>query len=215
MNKEIDKRIIVIKEEIKIIIAKALEDGRFSFFEFKYVKELLQKCEALYDYDKFLYFYNLIKDWDEKCNLSRNSGEFLESLLRDENSTIAIHRANLDIANLVNIMEEGLINNGHAMQGVSNNGAPALSLTTTPVTSFSKLINVLGSYKNNNVIVVLKFPKEIVDKSLNAKEGIYIKKNDLYYINPNYIEGTIIKQEKGLDKYYSKEELLQQKRKIS
>ncbi|MBR4693602.1 MAG: hypothetical protein IKP07_02210 [Bacilli bacterium] len=217
-KRSLDKKIIEKRAHVADTVLVAMAEDRYSFFEFDFSRDLLKRMERLNDYGKYEFFYNLMAGWDEVCNFDRETGEYLNSLFADPNYVTAIHRAYLgpvrDIdgvpsnENIKSIVEDGLINNGHGMQGVFDD-IPSLSLTTTPMTSFGDLINLVGSYKDNNVTVILQFPTEEVDVDLSFKgKDVYINNGGVSYIDPKYIKGVVIKQEGSRDKYYSKEELL-------
>lgn len=218
-NKKLDSRILEKKKTIEGIIAKANKEGRFSLYEFLCVQETFKKCEELNDYEKYMFFYDLVSGWDSKCHLTRSAGEYINEQMNSVDNVLAIHRANLGEiedregipfnSNLNSIMSEGLINNGHGMQGAFD-ANPSLALTTSPMKGFSDLINLVSSYKSNNVTVLLQFPKELVsdDLSFKTKEPFYTKKDNLNYIDPNYILGAIVKRENDLDELYTRDELL-------
>ena len=221
-KRSLDKKIIEKRAHVADSVLVAMADDRYSFFEFDYCREVLQKMERLNDFKRYEFFYNLMYGWDEVCNFDRETGEYLNSLFVDPNYVTAIHRGYLGPINpnevmanrnISDIMNLGLINNGHGMQGVFDD-IPSLALTTTPMTSFGDLINLVGSYKDNNATVVLQFPTEEVDSDLSFKgKDVYIKRNGINYIDPKYVKGIIVKQENARDKYFSKEELLGLKQK--
>lgn len=219
-NKKLKPEVQKLHDEMDTILSKAKEDGRFSFFEFDYLKNLLDS--RVDDIENYEYFYGIIKDFDGKCNLSRKSGEYLNQILKDQNSVFAIHRTNLgeitknaagipENSILSKIMDEGLINNGHALSG--GGGAvsltPDLNLTTTPLSGISGFLNLVGSYKDNNVTVILKFPDDLVSKDLvRGAENVHITKGNMSYINPDYIAGAIVKDANGFDQFFTKEQIL-------
>ena len=221
LRKRLDPRIEELKSKIEKTIMTAQMEQRFSFFEFNDVAETLKRCEQLNDAEKYNFFYDLSSNWDKHCHLSRKAGELINRLSKkDSNVTLAIHRTYLgpikekngipstEILN--SIMQNGLINNGHAMQGATTQ-TPLLSLTTSPLYSMGDMINLLASYKGSNGTILLAFPKDKVDKDLdfinNSEKVIYRKENNINYIRPEYILGAILKQDGGLDKYYTKEQL--------
>jgi hypothetical protein len=216
-KRSLDKKIIEKRAHVADTVLVAMAEDRYSFFEFDFSRDLLKRMERLNDYGKYEFFYNLMAGWDEVCNFDRETGEYLNSLFADPNYVTAIHRGYLGPinpnevmanSNISDIMNLGLINNGHGMQGVFDD-IPSLSLTTTPMTSFGDLINLVGSYKDNNATVVLQFPTEEVDSDLSFKgEDVYVKRNGISYIDPKYVKGIIVKQENARDKYFSREELL-------
>lgn len=223
-HSRIDTRIISKEIDRADKIDEAHSKGRYSFFENDFAKEYFDRCMKMNDFDRYITLYNMVEGWDDVCNLSLETGEYISSLWREDVDKIpAIHRANVgdikmdgDIptnVNLLDIMKNGLINNGHAMQGGFVKGAPSLSLTATPLDSFTGMINLLASYKNNNVIIVLQFPRLLVDKDLRfTTEGvantIYNKDGNIHVIKPEYILGVIVKSKEGLDQFYSREQIL-------
>ena len=223
-RRRIDTRILSKEIDRADKIDEAHKNGRYSFFENDFAKEYFEGCMKLNDFDRYITLYNMVEGWDDVCNLSLETGEYISSLWREDVDKIpAIHRVNVGEikldgtvptnSNLLSIMRDGLINNGHAMQGALVKGAPDISLTATPLDSFTGMINLLASYKNNNVIVILQFPRLLVDKDLKfttpgAANTIYNKEDNIHIIKPEYVLGAIIKREDGLDEFYSREQLL-------
>ncbi len=222
----LDPKIAKKKEELAAILNKAFDEGRYSFFEFDRIKEILAKCEKINKYDKYEFFFNLAQGWDEQCNLSRAAGEQINTFMRDESNVTAIHRTDvgrittkegLPNNRVINaIMKDGLINNGHAMQGAYT-GLPPLSLTTSPLITFGDLINLVGSYKNNNVTVILQFPRDLVTNDLHFTSPelgrkFYNMEDNVHVIDPDYVMGVIVKSKDGLDEFYSREQLLSLKK---
>lgn len=223
LKNHLDERIVAKQLEKDEKIRKAHEVGRYSFFENDFANEFLDKCVQVNDYDRYITFYNMIESWDDVCNLSLESGEYVSNLwLSDLDKIPAIHRTNLGPYEhefgipqnnlLEEIMDRGLINNGHGMQGAFV-GTPSLALTTMPLDSFTGMINLFGSYKSNNTTIILQFPRELVRKDLeftskDASKIIYDNSNGLNIIKPEYILGAIVKSDDGLDQYYSKEQIL-------
>ena len=223
VNNKTDDRIVALEEKVKLMIEKAISEDRFSFFEFTEVHDTLEKVASLNDYDRYEFFFDIAKVWDENFKFSRETGNYINEICKNsEDDVLAIHRGNLGLIEYLNgnpkndnvndILTKGLINNGHAMQGAYNE-IPSLALTTTPLNGLSGLINLVASYKNNNAIVVLKFPREYVDEELSfvseeSHNKIYNKDGIISYIDPSYIMGIILKDEDGVFKIYDKDELL-------
>ena len=218
----LDPKIVAKKQEIETILNKAFDDGRYSFFEFDRIKEILAKCEKINKYDKYEFFFDLAQGWDKECRLSRATGEQINAFMRDGSNVTAIHRTDVgritskdglpNNKNINSIMNEGLINNGHAMQGAYTD-IPPLSLTTSPLITFGDLINLVGSYKNNNVTVILQYPRELVTNDLHFTSEelgrkFYGSDGKEHVIEPEYIMGVIVKSKEGLDEFYSREQLL-------
>lgn len=221
-----DPRIIEKEEEVREKIDKAHAQGRYSFFENDFAYEFLDKCVKENDYDRYMVFYDMIDGWDRECNLSLETGQYIGNLwLSDPNKIPAIHRTYLDgytyqngmpySEDLFNIMEEGLYNYGHANLGAVV-GIPDLSLTTTPLDSFTGMINLIASYKHNNTTIIMQFPRELVDNSMGftskeAIDTIYDQSTGYCVIKPEYILGAVVKSDDGFDQFYSKEQILSAK----
>ncbi len=219
----LDDRIILRKEDLDGILTQAREENRFSLFEFYTIADTLKRCEKLNDPEQYEFFYDIAEGWDKSCHLSRETGEYINRLMsKQTDSLLAIHRTDLGVLeynngiptndNLHSIMKDGLINNGHALQG-GYQEVPSLSLTTTPLNHLGDVINLVGSYKNNNIVVLLQFPKDLVNNDLSFKnrdgmQKIYKKDGSILYIQPEYILGAIVKNDYGLDEFYSREQLL-------
>ena len=221
------KKIGELKNKIDLIIMNAQRDNRFSLFEFPDFQETLSKCERLGDLKSYQLFYDIGSNGDKYCNISRETGEILCKYMQDPNNVLAIHRTFVGSIEereraksskmLDAIMEEGLVNNGHSMQGLIT-AVPHLSLTTTPVRDFGGIINTVAPYKGNNAVVLLLFPKDYVDKKLDFKDPscaniIYKKEGNIHYIKPEYILGAIIKPKEGLSNFYSREQIISTKSK--
>ena len=222
---KLDERIVEKEVERADKIEEAHAQGRYSFFENDFCKELFEKCMKVNDFDRYISFYNMVEGWDDTCNLSMETGQYVGHLWAEDIDMIpAIHRANLGIyeyedgmptnKNLTDIMTNGLINNGHAMLGVGMKEIPAPALTATPLDSFTGMINLLASYKNNNTTVILRFPRLLVNKELHftseeAPKELYDEVEGMHVIKPDYIVGAIIKSYDGYDKFYSREEILE------
>lgn len=217
---KIDPRIAECKEEMNRIIIQAELDGRFSFYEFQVVQKALSKCENSNNYETYSMINEIITTWDQYCNLPRDVGEFINREMSDESKVLAIHRTNIGPINdyrenriLNSIMENGLINMGHGMQGAFV-ATPSLTLTTTPLSFLEGLINLIGSYKGNNAVILLSFPADEVDDKLDFKVDstmIYQKSGNTNYIKPEYILGAIIKKDHELDEYHTREDILYKK----
>lgn len=220
-KKKLDSRIVEKKLELEKILKQALIDNRYSLYEFDYLKDLLTRSEGINDYEKYELFYKMIGGWDQICKLTRDSGNFINDKMKNKDMILGIHRSNLgdmeltdgilSNVNLASIMNDGLINNGHGMQGGISN-VPSVSLTVSPLEGVSGFINLVSNYKNNNVVILLEFPRELLDEDLHfindeSASKIYLEKDGIRYINPDYILGSIVKHD-GIDEFYSKEQLM-------
>jgi hypothetical protein len=115
---------------------------------------------------------------------------------------------------LENIMNDGLMNSGHLNDNGAYDKKPLLTSTLSPLTGLSGVINLISSYKDNDVTIIVAFPKRIV----NA-EGNIINQSDYSVVydvskyppkvKPEYIVGAILKKKNGLDEFYSREEIIE------
>lgn len=159
--------------------------------------------------------------YDKNCKISLEAGEMINNLMKDPNYYGAIHRTYLgkmeyqngipSIPELDSIMEDGLINNGHGMSSAAFSDNPSLSLTTSPLIGIAGIGNFCSKYKENNVIILLKFPKDKVDDELSFKgdsaKDIYDTKKGLCFIKPEYVMGAFIEEE-DKQKYFTREQIL-------
>lgn len=212
-------------DKIKKINDKAKVEDRFSLFMFDCVKRSF-KNNNLSD-DQLELTYNLVKEWDEVSKLPYNTGMFLNELEKDDTIDVGIHRTNFDYINdgskilrsnnLEDIMCNGLQNSGHlnAVGGsaVLDNIAPP-STTISRFKGLEGLINLTGSYKNNNTTVIFAFPKGLVDEDFDYMDESKIPSiYDLSEITPRvknkYIVGALIKDKNGIDSLYLRDEILE------
>lgn len=206
MMNNIRKKIILNKIS-KIKLNKEKND-EYSLFDASFVKLNDDNLETVYD---------ILSGWDEVCKLPKDVGEFLDQISSDSENAVAIHRTRMFEGNNIlieSIAKDGLINNGHVMSSGADSGIPDLNLTLTPLDGMSGFINLVGSYKDNNLTIVYSFPTNLVDKKTlefkneDAVNQIY-NFNGRAYIKPEYIVGAIIKGKNGeLDKFITHDEML-------
>ena len=223
-----EAKIAKIKEDIENIKAKALEDDRYSIFNSFAVKDMLNKTITS---DDLKYVFDLVNEWDLKCNLSYEVGVSLNYLA--SKCSVYIHRTNLGIDKnyegipnndaLNSIMVNGLENHGHANAVGGSaflNELPDLGLTMSYLGDLTGWINLIGSYKVNDTIIIAAFPKEYVDnngiKRTDAK-GVETKKYYEYIydtsklvprIKTDYLVGAVIKGNNKLWQFHSRERII-------
>ena len=222
----IDPRIISKEMEIEERIDDAIKNNRYSAFCFDTFRKPLYTFKSQNDYEKYEMFYEMILEYDQRCKLPYEVGNMINSVMKDPNYTAAIHRTyigNIEYVDgmptnsiLSSIMSDGLINNGHLSSGGYTDD-PSLALATSSLSGIGDLANLFFSYKNNNVTILFRFPEKLVNKDLDFRDAfasseIYERKNEKYYIKPEYILGVIVKEDQQ-DKFYSREQLLSVKRK--
>ena len=163
-----------------------------------------------------LYFDTLISA-QGNLNIPYELGETLDKVLNDKNVDVLIHRTNLFLNEdysseaLSSIMRDGLANYGHVSVlggGTVNTDYPSLRLITTEMTGLSGYVNLLGSWHNNDSIIILKVPKGSFEEMDNPEE-IYNYTDGKYYIKPEYIVGNIARNKEGLINFKSREEILE------
>ena len=184
------------------------KSGEYSLFDASFVKLTDDNMEIVYD---------ILSGWDKECKIPKDVGEFLNQISNDPENAVAIHRTHMyEESNVLieKIAKEGLINNGHIMSSGAGGGIPSLSLTLSPLVGMTGFINLVGSYKNNNLTVIYSFPTNLVDKETlefkndDAIKQVYDFKNRVY-IKPEYIVGAIVKGKNGeLDKFLTHDEML-------
>lgn len=202
---------------------KNKENGKYSLFYSKKIDNIFFKYKNA-KYSSIKDLYNMISSWDNRCKLSYEDGVSLDEISNDPNYTIAIHRTNLGLDNisksneLKDIMTNGLTNYGH-MNAFGGSGfikSPHLGLTTSVFSGIDGYINLIASYKNNDAVIIFAFPSDIVNGELDIKKNheqeIYNYDERYMYqatIKPEYIIGVLVKGKEGkLDKFYTREELL-------
>lgn len=214
-------KINLLKEKIEAHRTDSHNKGKFSLFDANFSIDVFSK-NASYDYLKW--HYEMILGWDKLCNLPYEVGISLDKLAND--NTVMIHRAHLDLdtnneglvcnETLYSIMDEGLKNYGH-MNAVGGSAfsvdPPPLTLTMTPLKGITGYINLLSSYHSNDVIVVAAFPKELVNADgeiINnpSRDKVYDLSEFPPKVRREFIVGTILKKNNGLDEFYTREEII-------
>ena len=210
-------------EEAKKRINLSNQRGKYSFFENPYAKKLLRGIYNNCDYEQMHSIFDIISTWDNACNLSIETGNYVEQLCNQPDRVVAIHRSNIGElsnengvlinSNVLEILQRGLQNLGHSNVG-ANIGIPHPSLTVTPLADFTGFVNLFASYKNNNITVLLSFPKQYVAddcsfNNINQADYIYNYVNNIPFIKPEYIEAIIYKNNDGFDLCYKKDEILE------
>jgi len=203
------------------------ESNRFSLSHTQSFNDLLEKAKNYeIDYDKLKSIYDIFGSWDKYSTVPYDLGIWLDNETKNPDTTLAIHRTNfpaLDIEDLSkceqleSIMNKGLVNYGHINVG-GNVGIPEVALTMSPLSTATDFINLIGSYKDNNVTIIASFPSNIIDdechfinKNEETIQEIYNFEDENYsvpFIKPEYIIGALIKNEKGIDTFLTRAELL-------
>ena len=213
--KDNSKDILDLQMKIHEIIDKDLLDNKYSLFSFDNVKDYLKKAQDLDNYDAYSYLFQILYEKNSWATISLSTGEYLNKLIKDCDGVLGIHRANIGKIdyidgiptniNLSDIVNNGFINNGHLSSGVISKN-PSMSLAVSPFYDINGLLNLVSSYKNNNVIILFQFPDDIMSKDLYFKvdpKNFYQSDN---CVSPKYILGVIIKENNKFE-FYSLEQL--------
>lgn len=217
LDNNVQKKILLLQEKINLHRTNAHKQGRFSLFDAKFARDIFDNNK---NYEYLWSLYEIIEDWDVSCNLPYDVGYSLDRLANDY--TVMIHRTNLGLnknkpgleynKKLLNIMEKGLMNFGHAnavSAGTSSYIIP-LTLTMTSLKGLTGYINLISSYKSNDAIIIATFPKELVND--NGYLATRAKYSDIYDLNAEkipivkkeFLTGIILKKTNKLDEFYSR-----------
>ena len=213
--KDDSNKILDLKLKIYEIIGKDLLDNKYSLFSFDIVKDYLRKAQDLGNYNAYSYVFQTLYAINSVATISLSTGEYLNKLIQDCNGVLGIHRTNVGKIdyidgiptniNLSDIVNNGFINNGHLSSGAVIEN-PSISLAVSPFYDIAGLLNLVSSYKNNNVIILFQFPNDIMSKDLHFK----VDPKDFYQldnrVSPKYILGVIIKENNRFE-FYSLEQL--------
>lgn len=203
-----------IRKKINAYIKECNEKQLYTLFESKYGKDVFkQKLSA----ETAKYFYDLLKEWDDRIAVPKTIGKQLESLVYNECISLGIHRTEIDSelsenSIMKSILENGLINNGDLMSSGAYSDIPSVNKTVSfPENILNTFILLKSTYKFSNGGFILAFPKNIVDKDGSTKCNdynlLYNNINGVNYIKPEYIIGYI-DNSYGVMNFYSREELL-------
>ena len=218
IEKQMDTGYDEILEQIEYYRNKSIQDNTFYITGSSYLEGLIQmKLAPEIIRDVFLNRCIAIDNCEPKIPLEL--GNQLMSLCDNSNTFLGIHRS-YAIQNddpyedpiLKDIMQNGFINNGAAMQGIVNNNPPYPSQTLTPASDLMRLCGLLKhSYRGSRGALLVALPRDVVDLELDFRRGVdhsslYHKDGYIYTFKPEYIVGYFQATD-GVLKYYSKEEL--------
>ena len=218
------EKIRLLKKKIELCKKDMNNKGKFSLFNASFAMDYLERD---LDYESLNWFYEVITGWDKYNNIPYDVGVALENLSKD--NIVMIHRTKLDLdknkegleynSKLHNIMSGGLINYGHANAvggGSFSSEPPELTLTMTPLVGMTGYINLVASYKSNDVTIFAAFPKDLIDKYGHILDDS--KYNNIYdlseyppKIRTEYMLGALLKKDNGLDEFYTRDEIVNTK----
>lgn len=243
-----DMSIEDMQKQAELECLKANQNGRYSLFNTSFMSDVLKEST---NKDSLKIIYNIAKSWEEEINIPYNIGVLLDAMEGNEDTILCIHRTKLSLDKsrsgipnsevLKNIMETGLINNGHVnayggsalMQNI-----PDLTLTMTPFVGLTGWINFIAPYKDNDVIILAAFPKAKYDQNHNLIGGIvdsdgsivdWSKIDEIYdlpgdsddkigyypRVKSECIIGAVLKKDNGLDEFYTRNQLISAQKEIS
>lgn len=202
-------------------INKKLIQGKYSLFSTDISDKYLNTdAEEIY--------FDVIKEWDEKCNLPVELGETLNRMSNDKNNIIAFSRVFISKLNcpgiiisneIYDIANHGLKNNGHINSSGAVQRINQPSNVLTPLINIEGWINLIGSYKGNNATILYSIPKKYITDDCYLKKDEYA--NSIYnfaenctYIKPEFLIGMIIKNKDYPDIFLTREDMLQMNTKI-
>ena len=210
------KRMELLKKKVVLNIEKKHQNNEFSLFETSFFKKFEDKCDM---YKKFEYIYNLVKDHDDKYHIPYEDGIKLEEFISDPNYNYGVHRTYMDLGSETfnDLLNQGIVSTGHANQGAISNSAPSLTLNYTPLDGLSGYINLLSSYKGNNMAIICAFPNTLVDEDLEfirstSSDDLYEHVGDSYIVPSSNIKGVLLFEDDNRYKLKSKEELLNERK---
>ena len=176
------------------------------------------------------YIKKLCQEWDDFGSIPLDAGNYLKSIIDDDNYILFGHRTAIFSEEniysneiLYDVLTNGLINNGSALTNGSNKEkVPPISKTANIINNLIDLQIILKSHRRDSFgyistgTVLLKFPKEYIDEEGDLKVDpnlIYdYDETNSARIKPEFIIGvTTLNDEvtKGECKFYSKEEILE------
>ncbi len=212
-----NKRKILFSEKVKAAILEKNSSGLFSLFE---TNEFARQFGEVKNKKQFAFLYTLYKANDDSHIISEELGKKLKELENDPNYCYGVHRTYMDLDGEVikDVVSSGINATGHSAQGAFEENAPNPSLNFTPLNGLAGYINLLSSYKDNNIAIICKFPKDKVDKDLQLRNkndfnGVYIKTPNGYVVSPENIDCVVsFDGEERYPTVHSKEEILNRRK---
>lgn len=213
------------KKTIEEYEKKSVIENKYYLLSSDFFKDIVNNNEL--DDKNLEFFYDICKEWDDYGSIELEVGHMLESLIKNPDYRIGIHRTpsfssidaegNLHSELANDIFENGLINNGDLSSGVVNTDVPEPSKTVSPINNIMDAVMYFkASYKQSNIGVLAAFPTKYVDKELNFNDNyaaeIYnttdIGAYTQYSIKPKYLIGVVY-QDHGNCKFFTKDEVKQ------
>ena len=211
------KRKLLFSEKVKASILEKKEKDLFSLFE---TDEFARQFKDIKNKKQFAFLYTLYKANDDSHIISEELGRKLKEYENDPGYYYGVHRTFMDLDGEVikDVVASGIHATGHSAQGAFEESAPSPSLNFTTLSGLAGYINLLSPYKENNIAIICKFPKDKVDKDLQLRNkndfnGVYIKTPNGYVVSPENIDCIVsFDGEERYPTVYSKEEILRRRK---
>lgn len=201
------KQYITIKNEYLDACQKSDETGNFYLMGSELVEKYLKSNTYNPHIDTLLDIY---RDWDKVRAIPNELANDVQRIINDPTQVIGIHRT-YDMSKgfynnsiLKNIVENGLINNGHTLSSGSYTQIPSPRLTVSfennLLTSIILLKTSYSAFKPTNLAIIFSFPAEYItlDGEIipGHEDDIYLMGDGLVRIKPEYIAGVAYINEK-------------------
>lgn len=147
-------------------------------------------------------YREIAEGYDDISTITNKVAYELKEVCDFDNYVIGIHRtgySNVTPEFLDDVFQNGLINNGHSMLGVQDDYMD-LERTVSIISDFTLLVGVLKTghnYKNSQGMLLVKIPKEYVDKKSPNRKPIYFRSEVSPRLLPEYIYGYIPSDREG------------------
>lgn len=148
------------------------------------------------------WYKGLAKGYDKISTITNKVAQELKEVCDFDNYIIGIHRTGytmVDSEIISDVFNNGLINNGHIMQGVQDKYID-LERTVSIISDFTLLIGALKTahnYKGSQGVFLVKIPKDYLDKNSLERKPIYSQEDITVRLLPEYIYGYMPSDKEG------------------
>lgn len=155
---------------------------------------ILKSSQTLKEDNEFV--LELARQYDEYGYMSEELGRELDSLFKDTNYIIGIHRTGytpIDEKTINSIFNRGLINNGHIMSG-GMDGTHDIERTVSlfhDFTIFNGQLKSAHGYKGSEGCVIVKIPKSYLGLADGQVKPIYYTDESVTKLLPEFIYGYV------------------------
>ena len=204
------------KDKIKEIIKKKNAEGKYSLFSTDMAMKYMNS-------DSIDIMFDIVNDWDQKCNIPIELGETLNKISSDERNLVAFSRVYFGELNfdeplvqseeIVDTATRGLKNNGHINSSGMNQRLNSPSDALTSLVGLEGWIQLVGPYKGNNAVILYSFPSEFIDKECHFKDDrfaseVYDFDGNITRFKPEYMIGMIVKNKDVPDVFLTRDDML-------